>query len=109
MVTVPLSQPYIPKTMGHMVWVCGTAVAWLGTLVKLSLENKDLAIFCGTALGTIGLVFSVFQVSQLIKKIKALGHSSFPQISRAGAAHCTIPLGIFKKMVTKELRRRNFR
>ena len=63
MTAVPLSQPYIPKTMGHMVWVCGTAVAWFGTLVKLSLKNKDLALLCGTALGTVSLVFGAFQLS----------------------------------------------
>lgn len=81
MASVPLSQPYIPKTLGHRVWVCGTRVAGTGTLNKLLLENKDLASIFGTVLGTAGPLFGAFKVSQPLKNFKALGQ---PAIRSAG-------------------------
>jgi hypothetical protein len=83
MPTVPLSQPYIPKTMGHMVWVCGTAVAWSGTHNKLTLKKKDLASILGTALGTVGPLFGAFQVSQPLKNSKPLGQPAI--LTEAGS------------------------
>jgi hypothetical protein len=88
MTAVPLSQPYIPKTMGHMVWVCGTAVAGLGTLRQSSLKNKDLASLFGTVLGTASLVFVVFQVSQAIEAIKSVGTPGVFAGKRRGATSC---------------------
>jgi hypothetical protein len=82
MVTVPLSQPYIPKTMGQMVWVCGTAVAWPGTLGECSLKNIDLPAFFGTALGTAKATFDVFVVSQPFKNSNELGQRANLRICR---------------------------
>jgi hypothetical protein len=76
MSTVPLAQPYIPKTMGHMVWVCGTALVWRGTLSKLPLKKKDLVSILGSAIGTIGPLLGTLEVSQPLKKFKALGQSA---------------------------------
>lgn len=83
MAAVPLSQAPIPKTMGQMVWVCGTAVAWPGTGENLSLKNKDLALISGTARGTVRPIFGAFQVSQPSKIFRRLGH---PEISQTTGA-----------------------
>jgi hypothetical protein len=87
MASVPLSQPYIPKTMGHMVWVCGTAVAGTGTLSKLPLKNKDLASILGTVLGTVGPLFGAFEVSQPLKNFKGLGQPVLVPGERGSATH----------------------
>jgi hypothetical protein len=73
MASDPLTQAYIPKTMGQMVWVCGSAEIGLGSLVKLPLKNKDLSLIFGSVLGSVGLFSGAFQVTQRVKKIKGLG------------------------------------
>jgi hypothetical protein len=70
----PVAQPYIPKSKGHLLWVCGTRRFGLGPLIKQPLKNKDLHSIFGPVLGPLGYVFTVFQVAQPLRNFRDMGH-----------------------------------
>jgi hypothetical protein len=90
MTSDPLTQAYIPKTMGQMVWVCGPAGFGLGSLVKALLKNKDLGLIFGSVLGSVALFFGAFRLTQPAKKIKGLGQ---PAVWKVFGLNCRGKIG----------------